>query len=182
MASIDRITKTIEKGTVSGQGLVPALLSDPEGKKKFFAMVDSLKATADGLAAFSRDLSDGKGALPRFVNDEAFAKEFLADLKNLSSHLANVAAKLDSTEGTAGRLIADPTVYESINDILVGVNQSKLLRWLIRDRQKSGIEKRYEETKAKEDAKPAVPTPADPAPATDVPAPVTVTPVPTPAG
>ena len=138
-------------------------------------MVDSLKATADGLAAFSKDLSDGKGTLPQLVHDEAFAKEFLGDLKKLSAHLANVAAKLDSTEGTAGRLIADPSVYEAINDILVGVNQSKTLRWLVRDRQKSGIEKRYNDTKAKEEAKPALPAPADPAPAT-------AAPVPTPAG
>ena len=27
----------------------------------------------------------------------------------------------------------------------MGINQSKLLRWLIRDRQKSGIQKRYDE-------------------------------------
>ena len=171
LASIDRIAKTIEKGTATGEGLVPALLSDPEGKKKFFALVDALKATADGLAVFSKDLADGKGTLPQLVNDEAFAREFLADLKKLSGHLANVAAKLDSTEGTAGRLIADPTVYESINDILVGVNESKMLRWLVRDRQKSGIEKRYHDTKAMEDAKPALAAPADPAPATAAPAP-----------
>jgi phospholipid/cholesterol/gamma-HCH transport system substrate-binding protein len=175
MRSLDRIAKTIEKGTTSGQGLVPALLSDPEGKRKFFAMVDAVKATADGLTAFSKELSEGKGTLPELVNNEAFAKEFLADLKKLSEHLANVAAKLDSTDGTAGRLIADPTVYESINDILVGVNESKLLRWLIRNRQKSGIEKRYEETKAKEEEKPPL---ADPA----VPPPATAAPVPTPAG
>jgi len=175
LASIDRIAKTIEKGTATGEGLVPALLSDPEGKKKFFAMVDAVKATADGLAAFSKDLAEGKGTLPLLVRDEAFAQEFLGDLKKLSSHLAKVAAKLDSTEGTAGRLIADPTVYESINDILVGVNESKMLRWLVRDRQKSGIEKRYHDTKAMEDAKPALPAPAGAAPAT-------AAPVPTPAG
>ncbi|HSB37034.1 MAG TPA: hypothetical protein VLH41_09150, partial [Thermoanaerobaculia bacterium] len=162
-ASLNRIVLTIEKGTTTGEGLVPALLSDPEGKKKFFAMVDSVKETADGLAAVSKDLGSGKGAIPTLLHDEAFAKEFLGDLKKLSAHLANVAAKLDSTEGTAGRLIADPTVYDAINDIVVGVNESKILRWLVRDRQKSGIEKRYRETKAKEDAKPspaATPTPS----------------------
>ena len=144
MASIERIAKTIEKGTATGEGLVPALLSDPEGKKKFFAMVDALKATADGFAAFSKDLADGKGTLPQLVNDEAFAKEFLGDLKRLSAHLANVAAKLDSTEGTAGRLIADPDRLRRHQRHSRRVNQSKTLRWLIRDRQKSGIEKRYE--------------------------------------
>ncbi len=154
-ASLDRILATVEKGMATGEGLVPGLLSDPEGKKKFFAMVDSLKATADGLASFSKDLSGGGGLLPKLVKDEAFAKEFTNDLKNLSSHLANVAAKLDSTDGTAGRLIADPTVADAINDILVGINESKTLRWLIRDRQKAGIQKRYEDTAGK----PPGPTP-----------------------
>ena len=158
-ASLNRIVLAIEKGTTTGEGLVPALLSDPEGKKKFFAMVDSVKETADGLAAVSKDLGSGKGAIPTLLHDEAFAKEFLGDLKKLSVHLANVAAKLDSTDGTAGRLIADPAVYEAINDILVGVDESKMLRWLVRDRQRSGIKKRYDETKAKEDAKPPLPAP-----------------------
>jgi len=162
VASVNRIAQSVEKGTTTGEGLVPALLSDPEGKKKFFAMVESVKTTADALATFSKELSDGKGAVSRLVRDEEFSKEFLGDLKKLSSHLANVAAKLDSTEGTAGRLMADPSVYEAIDDILVGVNESKFLRWLIRDRQKSGTSKRYQETKAKENARPPLPAPTPP--------------------
>lgn len=144
-ASLHRILASVEKGTETGEGLVPALLSDPEGKRKFFAMVDSLQVTAEGLASFSKDLKEGNGLLGQLASDGEFSKEFLADLKNLSSHLANVAAKLDSTQGTAGKLIADPAVANAIDDILVGINRSKLLRWLIRDRQKSGIRKRYDE-------------------------------------
>ena len=108
-------------------------------------MVDSLQVTAEGLASFSKDLKAGNGLLGQLVSDSEFSKEFLADLKKLSSHLANVATKLDSTEGTAGKLIADPSVHDAIDDILVGVNESKFLRWLVRDRQKSGIQKRYED-------------------------------------
>ncbi|MFI5181153.1 MAG: MlaD family protein [Thermoanaerobaculia bacterium] len=171
VSSINRIAQAVEKGTTTGEGVVPALLSDPEGKKKFFAMIDSVKATADSLAAFSKDLSEGKGAVTRLVRDEEFSKEFLGDLQKLSRHLANVAAKLDSTDGTAGRMIADPSVYEAINDVLVGINESKFLRWLIRDRQKSGIEKRYNETKAAEEAKPPLPAPTPPPAATPAPVP-----------
>jgi phospholipid/cholesterol/gamma-HCH transport system substrate-binding protein len=162
VSSINRIAQAVEKGTTTGEGLVPALLSDPEGKRKLYAMVDSVKATADALAAFSKDLAEGKGTVSRLVRDEEFSKEFLGDLQKLSRHLANVAAKLDSTDGTAGRLIADPSVYDAINDILVGINESKFLRWLIRDRQKSGIEKRYNETKAAEEEKPPLPAPTTP--------------------
>jgi phospholipid/cholesterol/gamma-HCH transport system substrate-binding protein len=143
-ASLNRILATVEKGTLTGQGLVPALLSDPEGKRKFFAMIDSLQATADGLASFSKDLNSGNGLLGQLVSNGDFSREFLGDLKKLSSHLANVAAKLDSKEGTAGKLIADPAVADAMNDILVGINESKVLRWLIRDRQRSGIQKRYD--------------------------------------
>jgi phospholipid/cholesterol/gamma-HCH transport system substrate-binding protein len=169
--SLSRILQSVEKGTTSGEGLVPALLSDAEGKKKFFEMVDSLKATADGLASFSRDLSAGNGVVPRLVKDDQFAKDFLNDLKALSAHLASVSAKLDSTDGTAGKLLADPAVYDALNDVIVGVDRSKLLRWLIRDRQKSGIEKRYNDAKAAEAATATSPAPA-PAPLpTSTPAP-----------
>ena len=162
VASLHRILGAVDKGTTSGEGLIPALLSDPEGKKKVYAMVDSLKTTADSLAGFSRDLSGGDGLVSKLVKDDRFAKEFLDDLKKLSSHLANVAAKLDSTEGTAGKLIADPSVYQAIDDILVGVDESKMLRWLVRNRQKAGIEKRYDSAQAAQ-AEKAKPTPA-PAP------------------
>jgi len=54
-------------------------------------------------------------------------------------------------------------VYESINDILIGINESKLLRWLIRNRQQSGIEKRYNEAQ-KTDTAPPPPPEVVPAP------------------
>jgi hypothetical protein len=47
-------------------------------------------------------------------------------------------------------------VSESINDILIGINESKLLRWLIRNRQEKGIEKRVE-TEQKTPAAPPAP-------------------------
>jgi phospholipid/cholesterol/gamma-HCH transport system substrate-binding protein len=149
--SLNRIMKSVEQG----QGLVPSLLTDAEGRKKFFAMVDSLKATADGLNSFSSDLTKGGGLLPQLLKDDAFAKSFTGDLKKLSEHLANVATKLDSTDGTVGKLIADTSVHDAIDDVLVGINESKTLRWLIRNRQRSGIQKRYDAEHAAEKSKAA---------------------------
>jgi hypothetical protein len=111
-------------------------------------MVDSLQATADGLSGFSKDLSAGKGLLPKLVKDEDFARELMKDLSRISGSLARVAEKLDRGDGTAGKLVNDPAVYDAIDDILVGVNESKLLRWLVRNRQRSGIQVRYEGEKA----------------------------------
>jgi phospholipid/cholesterol/gamma-HCH transport system substrate-binding protein len=154
VASLRRILGAVEKGAGQGDGLVPALLGDPEGKKKFFAMVDALKAAAEGLAGFSGELANGKGLLPTLVKDEEFARSLKKDLARISSGLANVAEKLDRGDGTAAKLINDPSVYEAIDDILVGIDESKPLRWLVRNRQRAGIEKRYETEKAKAGATP----------------------------
>ncbi len=148
-ASLHKLLAAVEKGAGDGEGLVPALLGDPEGKRKFFAMVDSLNATAEGLSGFSRELSSGSGLLPKLVRDEAFAKELTDDLRRISSSLASVAEKVDRGEGTAARIVNDPALFEAIDDILVGVNESKVLRWLVRNRQRSGIQARYEAEKAK---------------------------------
>jgi hypothetical protein len=56
-------------------------------------------------------------------------------------------------------LINDPAVYESINDILIGINESQMLRWLIRNRQQKGIEKRYD-AGVEQPAPPPPPPPA----------------------
>ncbi|MHB1045104.1 MAG: MlaD family protein [Thermoanaerobaculia bacterium] len=161
-ASLRRLLAAVEKGAGDGEGLVPALLGDPEGKRKFFAMVDSLNATAEGLSGFSRELSSGSGLLPKLVRDEAFAKELTDDLRRISSSLASVAEKVDRGEGTAARIVNDPALFEAIDDILVGVNESKVLRWLVRNRQRSGIQARYEEATSK--GTPPAPETLGPAP------------------
>jgi hypothetical protein len=69
----------------------------------------------------------------------------LSEFTLLVQQLNEAVRKLNAGQGTAGKLISDPTVYESINDILIGINESRLLRWLIRNRQQKGMEKRYKE-------------------------------------
>jgi phospholipid/cholesterol/gamma-HCH transport system substrate-binding protein len=144
VASLHRILAHVEGGVEGGEGLVSALLTDPRGKKKFFDMVDSLNGAAEGLAAFSRDLESGEGVVPKLVKDAQFSREFLGDLQALSKHLASVAAKLDEGNGTAARLVNDPSLFEALDDVVVGIDESKLLRWLVRNRQRSGIRKRYD--------------------------------------
>lgn len=153
-ASLRKILGAVEKGAGEGEGLLPALLGDPAGKKKFFAMVDSLQAAAEGLAGFSKELSTGKGLLPQLVHDEEFARDLTRDLGRISASLARVAEKLDRGDGTVGKLINDPSVYEAIDDILVGIDESKPLKWLVRNRQRSGIQTRYEVERANAAAAP----------------------------
>lgn len=44
-----------------------------------------------------------------------------------------------------------------MNDVVVGINESRMLRWLIRNRQKAGIKKRYNDAIALPDPAPSKP-------------------------
>ncbi|HEX3583738.1 MAG TPA: MlaD family protein [Thermoanaerobaculia bacterium] len=143
--SLQTVATNIQKGLETGNGLLPALIHDPEGKKKVYDLVDNLRTTSANLATFSTSLQTGQGLVPRLINDKAYGDQALNEFSGLVHQLNDTVAKLNSGQGTAGKMLTDPSVYESINDILIGINESKLLRWLIRNRQQSGIQQRYNE-------------------------------------
>jgi phospholipid/cholesterol/gamma-HCH transport system substrate-binding protein len=140
--SIELITENVRTSFETNRGILPALLNDPQGRERVTELVDNLQLTASRIATFSGSLETGRGLVPRLMNDEVYAEETLREFSGLTRQLSEVAAKLNRGEGTAGKLIADPSVYESINDILIGINESRMLRWLIRNRQAAGIQSR----------------------------------------
>ena len=174
-ASLQSLVADVQGSLKNGNGVIPALLNDPDEKKKVLTLVDNLNTTSQNLAVFSASLQKGQGLVPRLINDKAYGDQALAEFTGLVAQLNDTVKKINSGEGTAGKIISDPSVYESINDILIGINESKLLRWLIRNRQQKGIEKRYD---TEQKAQPAPPNVAPPAgtPPPDIPPVVPVTP------
>lgn len=162
--SLKTIVATVQKSFESGQGALPALLNDPEGKKRVYELVENLRVTSANLATFSTSLQNGQGLLPRLLNDKQVGDQALSEFTSLVHQLNSAVTKLNAGEGTAGKLISDPSVYESINDILIGINESKMLRWLIRSRQQRGIEKRVK-TEQMQEAPPPPPPPPKVTPA-----------------
>jgi phospholipid/cholesterol/gamma-HCH transport system substrate-binding protein len=167
--SLQTLVADVQGSLKSGQGMIPALLTDPEGKKKVYELVDNLRTTSANLAALSTSYQNGQGLVPRLMNDKAYADQALNEFTGLVHQLNETVAKLNRGEGTAGKLVNDPSVYESVNDILIGINESKLLRWLIRNRQQSGIQKRYD-TESTKPAPATPPPPAKPTTKTEAPA------------
>jgi len=141
--SVQSLLARIDEGVRTGEGAIPALLSDPEGKKKVYALVDDLATAAATLAAVAKNLESGDGTIPILLNDPKFGKDFTKNLESFSQHLDSISRKLDEGEGTAGKLINDPSVFDAAHRLVVGVDQSPILRWLVKDRQKSGIKKEY---------------------------------------
>lgn len=143
--SIQALSSNVQRGFETGQGVVPALLHDPAGKQRVYELVDNLRSSSENLARFSSSLQTGEGLVPRLINDKAYGDQALGEFTTLVGQLNETVRRINTGQGTAGKLIADPSLYESVNDILIGINESKLLRWLIRNRQQSGITRRYEE-------------------------------------
>jgi phospholipid/cholesterol/gamma-HCH transport system substrate-binding protein len=147
----NRITGSVEhlEGVLdqaeNGDGLLPALLTDPSTKEEFDATLARLRDVAQNLSGVSEELREGDGLLPRLMSDEEYADEITGEIQRVLERIDNLVTKLDEGEGTAGKLINDPSVYEAVQDVIIGVEESRLLRWLIRNRQKKGIETRYEE-------------------------------------
>ena len=147
--SVERLETTLAT-LEEGDGLLPALLHDAATRDRFEATLEQVRVTSENLRQLSLELREGDGLLPMLIEDEQFGREVKAEVESILERIDELVRKLDEGQGTAARLINDPSVYQAIQDVIVGVNESKLLRWLIRNRQKKGIEERYEERREAE--------------------------------
>lgn len=144
--SVERLDRILIK-VDEGDGLVPSLLNDPAMRDDFQTTLARVRAVTDDLEAVASDLRSGEGLLPMLIEDEELGANVRQEIETILQRMNNLTRKLDEGEGTAGMLINDPSVYDAVNDVIVGVEESALLRWLIRNRQQKGIEKRYDETR-----------------------------------
>jgi phospholipid/cholesterol/gamma-HCH transport system substrate-binding protein len=144
--SMDRLQGLLTKAE-SGDGLLPSLLNDPKAKTQLDDSLASLRQVTQDLQRFTANLEKSNALLPRLVKDETYGREVTEQLRQTVQNLNEASRKLSQGNGSAAKLINDPQVYDAVNDIIVGVNQSRILRWLIRNRQKKGIETRYDATK-----------------------------------
>jgi phospholipid/cholesterol/gamma-HCH transport system substrate-binding protein len=145
--TLERIA-TILTEIDEGEGPLPALLHDPQARDRMLRTVEHFESASGDLARFAAELNESDGLVRRLLSDEEYAREVAGDLQRLIRNLKVISDRLEQGEGTLGQIINDPTVYEAMNDILVGVDESRLLRWLIRNRQKVGIRERYEKESA----------------------------------
>ena len=141
--SVQNVFAKIDSSLQSNTGVIPALLNDPEGKKKVYQLIDNLSVASTSLGKVVQQLEKGEGTIPLLLHDERTGKEITRNLREFSDRLNSIGRKLDEGTGTAGKLINDPALFDAANRLVVGVDESAFLRWLIKDRQKSGIKKEY---------------------------------------
>lgn len=128
----------------SGEGALSMLLTDGAQKERLERTLVSLERTAVNLESASESLREERALLPKLLGDEAYGDKLSGELESLLQNLSNVAEKIDHGTGSAAQIINDPQLYQAMKDIVTGIDESAILRRLIRNRQKKGVEVRLE--------------------------------------
>jgi len=133
-----QFTEALARDLQRDDSVVAELLRDPKGRERLQKALDGVGEAGAAVAVVSKELAEGKGALPRLINDQAFATPFLQDLSVLTYSLRAVAEKLDHGPGSAALLINDPGLVRDIENVVRGVQKSSLSSWYVRNRRAAG--------------------------------------------
>ncbi|HVR07443.1 MAG TPA: MlaD family protein, partial [Thermoanaerobaculia bacterium] len=150
----DRLSGAIESldavvaSAQHGQGALPALLNDPGERAKLDQTLANLDSASRDLKVLTSHFGNSQALLPRLLEDQAYGREITERLRETVEHLDTATDRLVEGKGTAALLLNDPAIYEAINDVIVGVNKSWMLRWLLQNREKAGIKQRYRDATA----------------------------------
>ena len=106
------------------------------------AVMADLRAASAALRQVTQRLEDGEGLLGRLLSDSEYADRVLGDLEATLANWASMTGKIDRGEGTLGGLVNDPAVYQGLRDVITGVQESRLLRWMVERYARKGARAR----------------------------------------
>lgn len=127
------------EGLDRGQGPLGALLSDT---LEFHQTLEDFKKTSADLGRITENLKSRNSVFGKLVNDEEYGQDVMEDLRSTIRSLSNVAAKLDTGHGSLGSLINDKELFYGLQDVVLGIQKSKMTKWIIQDRRKAGEKER----------------------------------------
>jgi phospholipid/cholesterol/gamma-HCH transport system substrate-binding protein len=117
IANLQDITAKIK----SGEGTFGKLVNDPKLHDELIAGVGEIKLAAADARTFMSDtkgivadVKSGKGALGVLLYDEATADSLKLSVNNLKE----VSTKLNSGQGTLGKLISDDSLYNDVQSTM----------------------------------------------------------------
>ncbi|MEO8275307.1 MAG: MlaD family protein [Thermoanaerobaculia bacterium] len=142
--TVTRLDSLLAKAE-SGQGALSMLLTDSTQKERLERSLAHIETASANLEKVTASFQAERALLPKLLADEAYGDQISGELKSLVENLNRVAGKLDHGSGSGAQILNDPALYQAMKDIVSGIDQSVILRHLIRGRQKKGIEKRLKD-------------------------------------
>ena len=145
MASAFEDLASVAQAVARREGVIGDLLEEGGSAEQALADLRDAAASFKRLAA---QFENGEGLLARLLTDQNYAEGLRADLERTLHNAAEITRKIEEGEGTLGALVNDRVLYDSAEEIVAGVDDSKFARWLMRHYQKKGIKAEKEEPKA----------------------------------
>ncbi len=128
---------TLMASMAKGEGAIGSL-TKPGGDAE--VAIADLKDAAGSLKRSAARLESKEGLFGRLLNDDAYSNQLADGLQSVVTDLAAITKKINDGQGTLGALVNDRTLYDSAEEVIAGVNDSKFARWMLRHYQKKGIE------------------------------------------
>lgn len=128
---------TLLESVAKGEGAIGSLTK--KGGDAEVAIAD-VKEAAASLKRIAARLESNDGLFGKLLNDEAYGNQLAGNLADAAANLKSITAKINEGKGTLGALVNDRTLYDSAEDVVAGVNDSKFALWMLRHYQKKGIE------------------------------------------
>ena len=123
VASLQKSIKTTEEG--------PGLLHDLIYDQKMPAILTNVKEASASAKDILSNVKEGKGAAHALVYGTR-EREIINDLGAAARSLNRILADVRTGRGTLGLLIADPELWEMLKRVLGGIEESRTLKYLIR--------------------------------------------------
>ena len=134
--ALDRVADMI--GSIDlDEGALGAILAEGGPGQR---AIEDYAATAASMRRIAESLESEDGMLGQLISSSEEGEAFGQDLRSLVANLAEISEKINNGEGTLGALVNDRSLYDGMEDVVVGVNDSKFARWLLRRYQRKGIE------------------------------------------
>lgn len=113
---------TIDRGTADKNLLVPEATIRSESAAGISQMVDHLDKVGGSLRNLADSLNENQDRLLKTVSE--MLEENRQDLQQTVKNLGGITEKLNSGQGTLGRLLNDPTLYDTATATLESLRDS----------------------------------------------------------
>jgi phospholipid/cholesterol/gamma-HCH transport system substrate-binding protein len=117
-ADLDRLVDGIN----AGKGVIGALVNQRGGGPQLVANLqassESLRQTSEQINQLVARYQKANGAIPQLMENQAYAREVMGNLRRSSSDLEQILHKINSGQGTVGKLVNDPRLYDSTQKLV----------------------------------------------------------------
>lgn len=125
MTSVNRLSTDMEQMIArinQGKGVLGALLSDKTNGERFLNNVQSaatsLQGTSQRLDRLIARFDASQGTIPQLMEDKRYAEQVLPNLRASSADLHDILHKINTSQGTLGMMVNDPTLYVELKALL----------------------------------------------------------------